>query len=123
MSPATRIWELLLSEEVEDLEAHFDSAELFRLARDGAEQQGAATFEQLQLDYRQQLREAVDKADYAFAARRRGIERIGLPEVRQYRLIRLEEECSRWRQQHQLAQQVAPELRAVLLLNVQGGGR
>jgi hypothetical protein len=120
---ATRIWELLLSEEVEDLEARCDSAELFSLARDGAEQQGAATFEQLQLDYRQQLREAVDKADYAFAARRRAIERIGLPEVRQYRLMRLEEERGRWQQQHQLAQQVAPELRAVLLLNVQGGGR
>ena len=120
---ATRIWELLLSEEVEDLEARCDSADLFTLARDGAEQQGIATFEQLQLDYRQQLREAVDKTDYAFAARRRAIERIGLPEVRQYRLMRLEEERGRWQQQNQLAQQVAPELRAVLLLHVQGGGR
>ena len=120
---ATRIWEVLLSEGVEDLTTRDDSTELFSLAREGAEQQGGATFEQLQLDYRQQLREAADKADYAFTVRRRLIERIGLPEVRQYRAVRLEEERSRWQQQHQLAQQVAPELRAVLLLYVQGGGR
>jgi len=118
---ATRIWELLLSEGVEALHARYDSAELFGLAREGAEQQGAAIYEQLQMDYRQHLHETADKADYAFTARRRAIERIGLPEVRQYRFIRLEEERSRWQQQHQLAQQVAPELRAVLLLYVQGG--
>tara|TARA_R110002072_G_scaffold135053_2_gene276194 strand:- start:5247 stop:8042 length:2796 start_codon:yes stop_codon:yes gene_type:complete len=120
---ATRIWEVLLSEGVEDLESRYDSTELFSLAREGAEQQGGATFEQLQLDYRHQLRESADKADYAFSARRRAIERIGLAEVRQYRAVRLEEERSRWQHQHQLAQQVAPELRAVLLLYVQGGGR
>ena len=74
------------------------------------------------MDYRQQLGEAADKSEYAFAARRRAIERIGLPEVRQYRFMRLEEERSHWQRQHQLAQQVAPELRAVLLLYVQGGG-
>ena len=93
---ATRIWELLLSEGAEALQARYDSAELFDLAREGAEQQGAATFEQLQMDYRQQLGEAADKSEYAFAARRRAIERIGLPEVRQYRFMRLEEERSHW---------------------------
>jgi len=62
-----------------------------------------------------------ERGSYAFAARRRAIERVGLPEVRNYRLMRLDEEERLWRDGLSRRTQVVPELVPILLVRIVGG--
>ena len=57
----------------------------------------------------------------AFAARRRTVERIGLPAVRYHRLAQLEREEQTWRDQSKRQAEVSPDLVPLLLLRLEGG--
>ena len=54
------------------------------------------------------------------AVRRKAIERVGLAEVRNYRLANLEKEEKEWRQGMETARQIIPEIRPLLLLGISG---
>ena len=58
----------------------------------------------------------------AFASRRKAIDRLGLPEVRQFRLARLDEDESQWRSELKSARQIVPEMRPLLMLKIGNGG-
>ncbi|NQV32392.1 MAG: DEAD/DEAH box helicase [Phycisphaeraceae bacterium] len=58
----------------------------------------------------------------SFTARRKAIERVGLPEVRQYRLSRLNADESQWRDELESARQIVPEIRSLLMLRIIKGG-
>jgi len=62
-----------------------------------------------------------DKSEYAFAARRHTVERIGLPAVRYHRLAQLEREEQAWREQLKRKAQMSPDLMPLLLLRLEGG--
>ena len=62
-----------------------------------------------------------EKAEYAFAARRRAIARIGLPQVRDYRLSLLEQEEMALLQELDQKAQVLPEMVPLIVLRVEGG--
>ena len=70
------------------------------------------------LQARQQLDRERDKGEYAFAARRRTIERIGLPQVRDYRLAQLAQEEKAWGEHLELAAEVSPELVPLLVIRL-----
>jgi hypothetical protein len=74
----------------------------------------------LNAEYETELARDVAKTDFSFAARRRAIERIGLPEVRQYRLRQLDTEQLAWQQQVELRRQVFPQLHLHLVIEIQG---
>jgi len=57
----------------------------------------------------------------AFASRRKAIDRLGLPEVRQFRLARLDEDESQWRSELKSARRIVPEMRPLLMLNIENG--
>jgi hypothetical protein len=57
-----------------------------------AEQHGRAIYEALVQEHMARIAREREKANYAFAARRRTTERIGLPQVRDYRLNLLAQE-------------------------------
>jgi hypothetical protein len=61
------------------------------------------------------------KSEYAFAARRRTVERIGLSAVRYHRLAQLEREEQAWREQIKRQAEVSPDLVPLLLLRLEGG--
>ena len=48
----------------------------------------------------------------------KAIERVGLPEVRQFRLSRCDADESEWRHELQLARQIIPEMRMLLAFRV-----
>jgi len=50
------------------------------------------------------------------------IERVGLPEVRQFRLSRCDADESEWRHELQSARQIVPEIRPLLMLRIVKGG-
>ncbi|EPF6298684.1 DEAD/DEAH box helicase [Acinetobacter baumannii] len=129
--PATakRIWDALLSNQItlsENLAANFqsneqtglDNARLFHKQQQQAMVDGTALFNSLKVRYHQKLAYEKEKAEYAFLARRRVIDRIGLPEVRNHRLQILDQELKQWQTTFKERQSIMPDLKAVLLLRV-----
>lgn len=121
--PATakRIWEALLSNDAElDAEVSLqpDHASVFDFARQQAEEAGLPAFESLSSRYQETLAQEKEKALYGFAARELAIARIGLEEVRQYRLKKLQQEKQQWEADFSERQKLRPELNALLVLRV-----
>lgn len=84
-----------------------------------AERQGQGVFEELRQQHQERLHREREKGEYAFEVRRKAVNRIGLPEVRDYRLRRLEQEQREWAADLKAQETVLPELRPVLLLRVE----
>ncbi|MEE9606071.1 MAG: hypothetical protein V3V70_10960 [Candidatus Scalindua sp.] len=87
-----------------------------------AERQGKAIYDELAQIHWERLTRERDKGAYAFAARRRAVERIGLPQVRDHRLAILDREEREWHTQLELRAQVIPEMVPLLLIRLDGGG-
>ncbi len=87
-----------------------------------AEKQGRAVYDELTQIHRERLTRESDKGAYAFAARRRAVERIGLPQVRDPRLAILDREEREWHTQLDRGAKVIPEMVPLLLIRLDGGG-
>lgn len=85
-----------------------------------AEQHGKSIYGALANEHRSQIANEQEKADYVFGSRRRAIERIGLPEVRNYRLRALAHEERSVREQFHEQSQAYPDMVPLLLLRVEG---
>ncbi|MBD2165901.1 DEAD/DEAH box helicase [Calothrix membranacea FACHB-236] len=120
--PTSRyIWEQLLTIEVE-IQKHLtveEATKAFARVWEAASLQGKTIYEELVRKYQQQLELEQEKCLYAFAARRRAIERIGLPQVRDYRLTQLAQEEKAWSEAMQQSLEVTPELVPLLLMRVE----
>lgn len=118
---ARRVWDALVSGGL-DVTGCLDetaSGQAHRNLMSLAEEYGSDTHDVLLQRMRGKLEGEAARGEQAFAARRRVIRRVGLPEVRDYRLRQLEREESVWQEQMQAAHQVVPELRAVIVARVQ----
>jgi len=119
---AQRIWDLLLSESVDLRDAIGAGAvETYNRLRHEAEIHGRAIYDDLRLEHLDRLKREVEKREYAFAARSRAIERIGLVSVRAHRLSALEGERQAWRAELERKAETNPELQALVILRVNGG--
>lgn len=120
---ARHIWDQLLTTPPTILR-HLDvetSHQAFERLQEAAEQQGKTIYDELVQAHRERLAREREKGEYAFAARRRAIERIGLPQVRNHRLSLLEQEEERFREQLERRAQILPEMAPLLLVRVEGG--
>jgi len=121
MPTARHIWDQLLTMKPTilrylDIET---SRQAFERIRAAAERQGKAIYDELVQAHRERLARELEKGEYAFAARRRAIERIGLPQVRNHRLNQLEQEEKYFREQIERQSQVLPEMLPLLILYVE----
>lgn len=126
--PATakRIWEALLTHDAvlelmninsgDSLQS--DHVTVFESAKKQAEDAGLSAFEVLKNKYTDNLAQEKDKAEYGFKAREQAIERIGLSEVKEFRLNKLKQEKALWLQDYAERQKIKPELNALLVLRV-----
>ena len=125
LTTARHIWDRLLEDrpEVEQMgtKTGADVEAVFLRLRSEAERQGEDAFHELHARHRQRLKREQEKGRYAFHVRREAINRIGLPEVRQHRLKRLDEEKKAWAEEMRKREQVLPELQPVVLLRVEAG--
>lgn len=87
-----------------------------------AERQGQALFDELADQQRNRASREREKGELAYQVRREALQRIGLPEVRDYRLRRLDEEERLWRAELTRRDVVFPALTPVLVLRVMSGG-
>lgn len=83
-----------------------------------AEEHGYSLFSGLEQQHLQTLDWEKDKGDYAYRVRQEALNRIGLPEVRRYRLRRLAEEEKQWRDRLDANRAVFPELQPMVYLRV-----
>jgi superfamily II DNA or RNA helicase len=122
---ARHIWDQLLEDqpEVEQMgtKTGADVEAVFRRLRSEAERQGEDAFHELHARHQQRLKREQEKGRYALQVRRDALNRIGLPEVRQHRLKRLDEEEKAWSEELRKREQVLPELQPVILLRVEAG--
>jgi superfamily II DNA or RNA helicase len=122
---ARHIWDCLL-EDKPDMEqigtkSGGEVEAVFRRLRSEAERHGEDAFHELYARHQQRLKREQEKGHYALHVRREALNRIGLPEVRQYRLKRLEEEEKAWAEELRKREHVLPELQPVVLLRVEAG--
>jgi hypothetical protein len=123
LMPAARyIWDQLLTVLPETHgyiggeEASFVHARMTEVA----ERQGRSIYDELLQKHQERLAKEREKGEYAFTARRRVIERIGLPAVRNHRLAQLTAEERSWRDKLAEMAQVSPELLPLLLIRLDG---
>jgi superfamily II DNA or RNA helicase len=124
LTPAARhVWDQLLTLSP-DIRGHMmgEAAEnAFANSREAAEAQGRPIYDELLRAHHDRLSRERDKDEYAFAARRRAIERIGLSAVRAHRLAQIEEEERHWRDRLQREAQVTPEMAPLIVVHLEGG--
>lgn len=97
-------------------------AEAFERVEAAAREQGRPIYDELVQAHRMWLAHEREKGIFAFTARRRAVERIGLPAVRDHRLSQLAAEEAAWRSDLEQKAKVSPELVPLLILRVEGRG-
>lgn len=95
----------------------------YEASRAAAEAQGAAVFEELLADHRLSIVRERKKGGHAFTSRRRAIERLGLPQVRSYRLRILGDEEQAWNRELAARETALPNLAAILMARIAPTGK
>ncbi len=121
---ARHIWDAMQTAEPRVLHSlgHDESLAAYERLLDVAEQAGKEPFDSLQQEHRSSIIREEERGLHAFGSRRKAIERVGLPEVRQYRRARCDAEEKEWRNELEMAKQIVPEIRPLLLMRIVNGG-
>lgn len=98
-----------------------ESIEVFEWLQIVAEDAGKEIFNTLQQVHLEALAKEKERGDYFFDSRKKAIELVGLPEVRQYRLNKLLEDKKAWQKDLEAAARIIPEIRPLLLLKIEQG--
>ena len=117
---ARHIWDALQTAETQ-VQATLDQDESITAharLQAAAEQAGQELFDTLQQAHFASVASEEERGNVAFSSRRKAIERVGLPEVRQFRLSRCDADESDWRHELQSAKQIVPEIRPMLMLRI-----
>jgi len=119
---ARHVWDQLLasSTQIRSVLDTLVSQKAFDKLQSAAEEHGRPIYESLVQEHRARIAREREKADYAFAARRRTTERIGLPQVRNYRLNLLAQEERRYLEQLDQKAHALPELSPLIVIRVEG---
>ena len=126
LAPTARhVWDRLMDEPstvaFAGTRAGAEVAAVFGRLRAEAERRGEIAFQELNTKHQQRLKREREKGQYAFQMRREALGRVGLPEVRQFRLKRLEDEARAWDAQLTQREQVMPSLQPIIFLRVEAG--
>jgi hypothetical protein len=121
---ARHVWDQLLASSahvLSILDAAISQATFAKL-QNVAEEYGKPIYEALVQEHQARIKREREKANYAFAARRKIVERIGLPQVRNYRLSLLDQEERSFQAQLDQKAHAYPEMVPLLVIRVEGGG-
>jgi superfamily II DNA or RNA helicase len=117
---ARHIWDALQTAEVEvsDTLVGVDAQLTFDQLLETAELAGQQAFEELRIEHLASITSEEERGRVAFTSRRKAIAVVGLPEVRQYRLVKCDAEESNWRKELESARDIVPEIRPLLLMRI-----
>ena len=118
---ARHIWDTMIDSEpvFYGILSHKESVDAFEWLQTVAEDAGQELFNTLQQNHLKALSKEKTRGSYFFNSRKRSIELIGLPEVRQHRLNKLFEEKTAWQKDLKRAGQIIPEIKPLLLLKIE----
>jgi len=122
MPTARHVWDQILAESTQVrsvLETTVFQSAFEKLQR-AAEEHGKPVYEALVQEHRARIAREREKADYAFAARRKTVERIGLPQVRNYRLNLLAQEERSFQEQLDQKAHAYPEMVPLIVVRIEG---
>ena len=121
---ARHIWDAMQTAELHvlDMLGHDESVAAYERLLESAEQAGQDLFDTLQQAHISSVAREGERGMVFFSSRRKAIERVGLPEVRQYRLVRCNAEEAEWQNEMKSARQTVPEIRPLLLISITKGG-
>jgi hypothetical protein len=125
MPTARSIWDQILAGDFET-DGHIMgdiASRAYAESWKGAERQGQIVFDEIVRSHREWIENEREKGEYAFAARRRAVMRVGLPAVRAHRESQLLEEESTWREQLDKKRNFSPEMVGLLLARIEGSDR
>lgn len=124
-APTARyVWDQLLAASItvrSMLSAEVSQATFARL-QNVAEECGKPIYEALVREQRARIGREREKASYGFSVRRKLIERIGLPQVRDHRLDVLVQEERSFEEQLEKKSDAHPEMVPLIVIQVEGGG-
>ena len=125
LAPTARaVWDRLIDSHDGRLVVHGDgviddaAAAAYDSSLIAAEEQGRALYDELLKRHRDRMLRERKKGEHSFSARKRAIERVGLEQVRNYRLRQLDREREEWTTRMEQLQQVVPELSAITFLRI-----
>jgi len=120
LQTARHIWDALQTTEPRVLKMldHDESVSIYEKLQNAAKQAGQELFDTLKQAQVDSIRREEEHGIMAFCSRRKAIERVGLSEVRQYRLLQCATEEAQWRNELQSAHQILPEIRPLLLMRI-----
>ena len=124
LNPTARaVWDRLLEKDHSQLcvVAASDagsSTTAYESAHRAAEAQGRDVFRELSAKHAQRIERERRKGTRAFEARLRALDRIGLTQVKQYRVSQLEKERLAWEERMRQLETALPELSAVLVIRI-----
>lgn len=121
---ARHVWDQLLATNVRvrrlfDTEA---SHAAFARQQQAAEEHGKPLYDSLAHDHQTFITREREKFGYAFAARRKAVKRIGLPQVRDHRLNLLAKEEQDFQNQLSQKARLYPEMTLLLMVRMEGDG-
>lgn len=120
---ARAIWDYLLSSEESRILSEStvngeEALELYNLSRGVAEDQCFGLYSEMLRLYDEQSIAECRKMTYSFSARKRAIERLGLPQVRRRRLAQLLSEESAWHRDVETKRHPIPALICIQIINI-----
>lgn len=120
MPTARYVWDQLLttSAQVDGMLDQAVSESVFDTVRRAAEEYGEPLYQALLQEHRRRISREREKVSYAFAARRKMLERIGLPQVRTYRLNLLAQEERRFQEDLERQALVLPDMQPLLVIRL-----
>jgi hypothetical protein len=95
-----------------------ESVHCFETLYETAATAGQELFHQLKTSHEKAIEREKQRGMTAFNSRRKSIHKVGLPEVRNYRLHRLEEDKLQWQKELKNAAQVIPDIRPLLMFSI-----
>ena len=120
MPTARHIWERLLTNKIniDRMKGTKESIVIAEKLQSVAEQAGQEFFNVMQESHSAAVMREEERGMIAFASRRKAIAKLGLPEVRQFRLARLDADELEWRREIESARQIVPEMRPLLMIDI-----
>ncbi len=117
---ARHIWDALQNTDcrIVSILGQEDSETAYEQLQQAVENSGHALFAALEQEHQNAVQRERERGLSAFNARRKTIERVGLPEVRRHRLEACEADEKAWRDELAAAQKAVPEIRPLLIMRM-----
>ena len=95
-----------------------EAVKIYQRCKQFAVEQGGVIYHEMRQKHLNQLELEQEKAEHSFKSRRQILNKIGLDQVKAYRLRQLRKEEEEWRSSNKMKLQVTPELFALIVLRV-----